>query len=139
MKKALLITALCFIVLCFPIIYLACTSDSVSASTGEQFILPIGKTAVIAKENLSVKFEELTADSRCPTGAQCIQAGNAICNVVFTYKDQKYPVTLETGVTQDNSVTFTDYKVKFNLIPYPSVGKEIPKKDYKLTIMITKK
>ena len=140
MKKALFITALCFMILCFPIIYLACTSgeDEVKTSLGEEFTLPAGKTAVIEGEDLSLKFVEVTSDSRCPSDVVCVQMGSAKCDVVFIYQGRNYPVTLEAGGEADDSLVFTDYTVEFNLQPYPVSSKQIKPEEYKLVMTISK-
>lgn len=138
MKRALIITVLSFVVLCFAIIYPACASNEINVALGKEFTLPVGKTAVIEGEELSIKFQEVTSDSRCPSDVVCVQMGDAKCDMVFTYKEQNYPLTLEAGGESEDSIVFIDYKVDFNLQPYPVSSQQIKAEDYKLVMTISK-
>ncbi len=117
---------------------LSCSGGNVSASLGREFTLPVGKTAVISGENLALEFMEVTADSRCPRGVQCVWAGEAKCRVLVTYKG----LTMEVVLTQPGgSLTtqdFAQYKMNFRLEPYPEAGKKIASSDYKLVMTITR-
>ncbi len=99
--------------------------------------MPIGQTAAIGDE-LTIKFVDVTEDSRCPTGVDCIQAGRAVCRLDVTSGGQTSSVTLsETGggpVEQTVGV----YQFKFDVTPYPQAGKAIAKSSYKLVMTVTK-
>jgi hypothetical protein len=136
MKKVFLILNLLLAVAILPVIS-SCSSDSVSAALGKEFTLPVGKTAAISGESLKIQFVQVTADSRCPTGVQCIQAGSANCDMLFNYKGLDYNVTLTAGSGLDK-VVFTDYNISYNLQPYPVSGSKIDPKGYNLRMMVTK-
>jgi hypothetical protein len=115
-------------------------ANEVKASPGQEFTLQVNQTAVISSENLSVKFNAVTNDSRCPKGAQCIWAGEAKCQMQVTYNGAASQLVLtETGGTDGFSQsTYQNYKIDFQLQPYPEVGKQLASADYKLVMRITK-
>jgi hypothetical protein len=59
----------------------ACTTmprgGTVQAPLGEPFRLAQGETASITGTRLTVRFDSVVSDSRCPVGVQCIRAGEA--------------------------------------------------------------
>lgn len=137
--------------LCLCIILLAgCAKDefnttTVSAGTDEMVIaansdfeLPVGKTAIFMEENISIKFNSVTADSRCPTGVTCIWAGEARCKMLVSQNGQTEVVVLiQSGSSKGNGV-IGGYQVSFQLNPYPEAEFEIGPMDYVLTMRIIK-
>lgn len=136
-KKIPFISGLLLMAIVLPVFSLACSFDELKVSLGNDFTLPVGKTAAINGESLTITFTQVSADSRCPTGVECIQAGSANCDVIFNYKGGEYTVTLNAGSGKDN-VVFTDYTIDYNLQPYPVSGIKIDPKDYNLRMMVTK-
>ena len=134
-----MIFALLAAVIVLPVIASACTYGQISVELNTQFTLPIGKTAVINGEQLRIKFVEVTGDSRCPIGVECIQAGDAKCLMSISYMDSETSVTLtQTGGAVSSEVTFNGYTINFNLEPYPVYGKKISPTDHKLIMMVKK-
>jgi hypothetical protein len=137
------------------ILLAGCTSAPASLPSdiqrilGQEFTLPVGQTAVIKSEGLALKFEAVTADSRCPLGAQCIWAGEAKSQINLTFSTPETPsaaavvVLTEMGGTGGNAqTTWTNknaqYTISHKLTPYPEVGKSINAADYKLVLNISK-
>jgi hypothetical protein len=126
-------------VLLLPAVSLSCAAGGdISAALGQEFTLPAGKTANFESESLEIKFEEVTTDSRCAKGVECIWAGEAQCRMLM--KVMGSPA--ETVLTQQGGDTTTDYfiqyKIRFKLEPYPEAGKTIAPSDYKLVMTVTK-
>ncbi len=69
-----------------------------TAGVGETFSVKVGESVAVTGAGLSVTFTSLVSDSRCPSGVQCIQAGNAVITVTVT-RPGSAPVklTLDTG------------------------------------------
>lgn len=44
---------------------------------GEEFALALGESVRIERENVTITFEKVIEDSRCPMNARCIWEGNA--------------------------------------------------------------
>jgi hypothetical protein len=136
MKMSLALASLLILILLFS---LACTSDRVTASLGEQFTLPAGKSAVITGESLKIKFVEVTGDSRCPTGVQCIQAGDVKCLMLISYLDSQSSLTFtQQGGNEVTTQDFNVYRITFKVEPYPQTGKQIKPEDYKMVMTMTK-
>ena len=105
----------------------------------EEFTLSVGQSATIRGGNLSIEFVEVVSDSRCPTGATCIWAGEASCLVKFTDSGSTYrKVLTEPGSSSPPKASLTDYEIEFTLLPYPELGKETATKDYRLQLTVNK-
>jgi hypothetical protein len=139
MKKLFIPVFLLLAILVVPLLASACSSADVKASLGKEFTLPAGKTAAISGENLSIKFDKVTGDSRCPSDVLCIQAGDAKCDTVFKYKGNDYPAVLTVGAAFPDNYTFENFKVYFSLEPYPVSTQQIAPSDYRLIMTVTKK
>ena len=134
---ALLISALVMAV-CLLFVCSACGGTEVGL--GKEFSLAIGQKAVVSGENLEVVFEQVTEDSRCPEGAECITEGSVTCLVGITEGEASYRIELVQpdlylGYTQD---TYKGYRFTFKIEPYPQAGREISSKDYRLLLTVGK-
>jgi hypothetical protein len=116
------------------------TSAPPSAQLGRPFTLAPGQTIAVSGEALSVKFIDVTEDSRCPTGATCVWQGEAKAAVEFIRNNVPEPQSLvQPGLTQEPSTaTFAGYRVAYDIQPYPKVGETIEKAEYRLELTITK-
>jgi hypothetical protein len=121
---------------------IACTStvNPASVSLGQTVTLAIGEKVSITGESLAISFDKVVTDSRCPTGVECFWAGEVSCLVDITLQgDTESLILTEPGATS-SPVTrdFNPYRIAFSVSPYPQAGKEIPSKDYRLQITITR-
>ena len=138
-KKILFSTGLVLVVF---LLLAACSpgsSHEVKASLGQEFTLPVGQTAEINGQNLSINFEEVTADSRCAIGVDCVRAGEAKCRLQITYQGSTSRViyTANGGTDGYSQDFFNQYKVSFRLEPYPRSGAEIAPGDYRLIMKVS--
>ena len=139
MKRIFLIIGLLAVSLLLPAVGLSCSIDKISTSLGQEFTLPAGQTAVISGENLKFKFVEVTADSRCAKGVECVWAGEAKCQMlIMYYKSISSVVFTQSGGSDNNREVFNQYTINFRLEPYPEAGKPIAAPDYKLVMTVTK-
>jgi hypothetical protein len=110
-------------------------------SLDEEFSLSIGQSALIQGESLTIKFIEVTSDSRCPSDVTCIWVGEVSC-LTEVKKGNLGPLKLvltEPGLN-DQAATqiFDGYEIKFRVDPYPMSGKQIAKDEYRLVMSVTK-
>jgi hypothetical protein len=121
-----------------PVVSFSCFGGNIKAELGEDFTLPVGKTADIAGEDLSIQFVEVTADSRCPQYAKCIVAGEAKCLMYIHYGQSVSSIefTKQGGSGEDKEV-FNKYLITFTLEPLREIGQDIAPSDYKLVMTIT--
>jgi hypothetical protein len=111
---------------------------STQASLEETISLSPGQSAEIVGENVELAFHRVSSDSRCPTGAQCVNAGTA--TVVMQLVEQGidsgrielfispggnagvaigghtlHLLTLEPDPPSSNGVDASDYRITFNV------------------------
>jgi len=130
----LLMAASIAVAACAPII------DVKTFSLGDSFTLAVGQNASIDGEDMTIRFIDVIADSRCPIGAKCIWQGEVACLVEITHSGTgEEKVLTHRGLTQDLSkAQFGSYEFTFSVEPYPEVGKEIEKSEYRLNLLVTK-
>ena len=114
-------------------------SNPIKVLLGTQFTLAPSQTARIDSESMTIKFIGETQDSRCPTGVECIRAGDVSCSVEITKDGIKNPITLTdaAGSGATEGYTFQNYEIIFSVFPYPEAGKTIAKSDYRLLITMS--
>jgi hypothetical protein len=117
-----------------------CTKPAVDeVSLDKEFTLSVGQSVSVRGEDLTITFVEVVSDSRCPTGATCIWAGEASSLIEITDSASTYrKVLTEPGSSSPTKADFTGYEVMFNLLPYPVLGKETKAKDYLLKLIVSK-
>ncbi|OGO01374.1 MAG: hypothetical protein A2Y90_04365 [Chloroflexi bacterium RBG_13_52_12] len=139
MKRILYVIALLTVSILLQAAGISCSTDKITAVSGQEFTLPAGRTAVISGENLSIKFVEVEGDSRCARGVECIQAGEAKCRMLITYKASTSEIIItHPGGDASSLGLLGNFKVSYKLEPYPEYGKEIAPADYKLVMTVTK-
>jgi len=106
---------------------------------GEEFALKINKKAVIEGEGLTVVFESVLEDGRCPKGVDCIWAGNARIRIRSSKQGQT-PAIIELN-TYDGpkSSSYLEYEVRLvELKPRPKASEAVRPHEYIATLMIKK-
>ncbi len=94
------------------VIATACGSDAGrSATRGQTFSIGVGETVDIEGEGLTVTYDDLVQDSRCPPGVQCIQAGDATI-AVTTAKAGSPPATLSLRTDAPRQAQYLSYTVE---------------------------
>ncbi len=114
------------------------TTPSHGASLNQEFELRIGSAATIENELLVVTFEAVTADSRCPIGAQCIRAGEAVVSLeAQRLPSTRAPLVLKTQPESDAVGFFQGYAIQLlELEPQPRLGETITQGQYVATFLI---
>ncbi len=126
-----------------PVLSPGCTDQSANTrvNLNQEFTLAIGQSAEINGENLTVRFNDVVEDSRCPKNVTCIWAGR-VSTIIDVTKDGKKEQTVltEMGLTSDAAQQeYQTYLFKFRVDPYPEAGKQINKSDYRLALTVNKK
>lgn len=119
----------------------------VKFALNESFTLNHGATACLKNGDFTIRFGEVSGDSRCPIGVQCIWAGRAdvvlsLTTGVETQAIKTQTVTLASGdMSQGGSgeVTFEGFTIRLeNVEPPKQEGKIIEQKDYQVKLVVTK-
>ena len=112
--------------------------NEIQVTANTTFDLAVGKTAIVKGESISIKFDSVTEDSRCPTGVTCIWAGQAKCNMSIIQNGVTTAVVLtQSGGSEGTMQGFAGkYQVSFLLNPYPKAGSQINPQDYVLSMKL---
>lgn len=118
----------------------ACSNQpaGTTAEIGQESILEPGQKVLYSDESLEIRFVEVVNDSRCPTGVQCIWAGEVSVKIEINYQDQQKSMVLTQSGSSDAQTLFLDYTIAFAIQPYPEAQKPIKAKDYRLHLVVTK-
>ena len=100
-------------------------------------VLGIGRSVVIPEEGLSIGFESVLEDSRCPLGAVCIWEGNARIVVrIGKWGDRDTTAQLSTFLAPREAV-YLNYMVRLlALEPVPVEGVPTDTARYKVTLVV---
>ena len=137
-KKVLLVLTLLVMSVA---LFVGCSQNPavLTIKPGETFTIGVGQSAQIFNEGMTVTFNEVIGDSRAPEGVNAIWEGVANIGITIRYDGTDYSIVLlQAGRTEQATYTFIDYTLVYSLNPYPVADKEIPSKDYRLTMTVTK-
>ena len=96
---------------------------------------------VVTIQGLRITFEEVSEDSRCPTGVQCVWAGDAAA----TFTVEKPPAAAEqralhTSGRFERQTDYDNFTVRLDdLKPYPKEGAAIAAGDYRAMLVVTRR
>jgi hypothetical protein len=109
------------------------------ASLGKEFNIKVGEQVVIQEAGLKISFSMVKEDSRCPTGVNCIWAGNGKVIVKVSKAGRKAAdVQLNTGIMPRDG-RYLEYDIKLvGLNPYPKEDAPIKRGDYVATLIVSK-
>ena len=110
--------------------------ESSPPKLGEEFELAVHQTVQISAENISVTFQEVLEDSRCPIDVTCIWAGLAEVSLQVAVSSQERELSLSTS-PPDNSTVFENYT--FWLIkvrPVPRSDQNMDRSAYFVTVRV---
>ncbi|MFC2009230.1 hypothetical protein ACFLUT_04165 [Chloroflexota bacterium] len=114
--------------------------EVVQVDPGTEFTLSVGQSASIPGEGLQIEFVEVISDSRCPTGATCIWAGEASCLIEITDGESTYSKVLtQPGLSTPSTTDYAAYGIAYDILPYPELGKETKAEEYRLQLTITER
>jgi hypothetical protein len=133
--------ALIFVIGCL-LLTTACDDQSPIGPTvplNEQFTLAPGETASLEGTTLQIEFIRVSADSRCPADAFCIQGGDAIVHVRVTNRRLSDEYELHTGDQARASAIHANFRITLSqLQPYPFSSRTIEPDDYRATLTVTR-
>jgi hypothetical protein len=128
------------LVMCFCLLgATACDQSLTSPSTplNTEFVLAPGESMAIEAASLTLTFNRVSGDSRCPADAFCIQGGSADVHVTATSGRVVREHVLKTGdmkPVQDGDATIA----LVQLSPYPFSSRTIAPHEYRATLKVTR-
>ena len=102
-----------------------------------EFVLAPGTAARIDGASMTIKFNGVAGDSRCPADAICIQGGDAIVSITVTATSGSRDHELHTGdmrPVKHDGVTIA----LVQLVPYPFSSTPVQPGDYRATLKATR-
>ncbi|HXW04498.1 MAG TPA: hypothetical protein VD833_04640 [Vicinamibacterales bacterium] len=108
-------------------------------SPAEPFDLRAGQSATLQIRGAEVvlRFERVTADSRCPVGATCIWEGDAVVRVVVTAHARTATHDLHTNPRFEQERDHEGIRVRLlKLEPHPRVDEAVEPQDYVATFVL---
>ena len=105
---------------------------------GEPFILGVGESAQIGDAELSVGFDAITSDSRCPTGVWCFWPGDAVADLWLTLPGEAaQDFVLHTYYDYDQMIELGAYVISLQLVtPYPDISVPLDPATYQVTLVV---
>ena len=110
-----------------------------SAGLDRPFTLKAGTSVSLEAERLTVAFDRLLSDSRCPKGVNCIVAGEAVVRISLS-KAGSAREGRDLQTTADGAeATYGAYRIKLVAVdPYPIADRQTAPKDYVVTLLVTR-
>ena len=108
-----------------------------SIPLNSEFELQPGQSALVDSASMTVRFNNVSNDSRCPGDAICILGGDAIVNVTAQSQNSTRDYELHTGdmrPVQHDGRTIA----LLQLTPYPFSARPIQAQDYRATLRVTR-
>jgi len=102
-----------------------------------EFTLAPGQSMAVDGASLSVRFNNVTGDSRCPADAFCIQGGSADVGITATANRSSQDYAIRTGdlrPVQHAGLTIA----LVQLSPYPFSSRTIAPSEYRATLKVTR-
>ena len=117
----------------------ACSAKSPASPSpiSREVVLAPGQSAAVGEAALTLRFEGVSGDSRCPANAVCIQGGDALVQIeVIPASGTRQGYVLHTGAMRP--VAHGDLTIALvELSPYP-FGTPIEAGDYRARFRITR-
>ena len=106
---------------------------------GRPFEIKAAETVAI--QGLRITFEGVSEDSRCPTGTQCVWAGDAAATLTLerppAAAEQR---TLHTNGRFERQTAFDNFVIRLEDVrPYPREGVAIAPGDYRAALVVTRR
>lgn len=105
----------------------------------QQVEIPVGETRTFDEERLAVGFGTVMEDSRCPTGAQCVRAGNARVGLVLQERGEATRIVELNTAEGQRRVSHEGYVIEVvDLQPLPAAGATPDPERYVVRLRITR-
>lgn len=103
---------------------MACKTEDVFL--GEDYELALNETVDFAAGGFTILFDEVTEDSRCPTGVECFWEGRAIVQLIVAEGTDSTDIQLATynSVNLDSMLIaeYQNYSIELKEVnPYPHI------------------
>ena len=111
------------------------------ADLDEPFTLEAGGAAHVGAAGLTVRFEGVSADSRCPVDVTCVWEGDVVVDVVTVRSGAERAWQLHSAADRVGPGAVVVDGLRLELVgvePAPREGMTIPQGDYRATLRVTR-
>ena len=125
-----------------PTILVACDEKPTGPEVGAEFTLEVGDRAILDAAHTIVHFVAVAEDSRCPSQAQCVWAGDgAVVLEIAPAAGDAAEDTLHTNPESGpGAVSLAGYELTLlRLDPFPEIPGDIAPNDYLATLALYKR
>jgi len=107
-----------------------------AVSIGVPFELKAGATAELP-DGFRIKFDRVTADSRCPSDVQCVSAGDATVIVLASNRgDNPFPLDLHTNGA-GSQISYSSHTIRLTALrPVPLSNRQISALEYIAVLVV---
>jgi len=104
---------------------------------GEEVTLSPGDAIDITDTILSLRFDSVSNDSRCPSDVQCVTAGEATIHLTTTLEAQSDPLSIVVAPNGPTTVTVDAFEITLlELSPQPISTSPIASDGYRIQILV---
>jgi hypothetical protein len=119
------------------LVVVACVGPSTEVPLDQDFDITLGTSITVSGTAQRITFEAVEEDSRCPSDAVCVWAGNARISLRVTGTPGDSAVKLNTGL-EPRVVTVGEFRLELrSLTPVPRAGATTPATEYRATLRAT--
>ena len=121
-----------------PIVFAACAGSPTSPSIDVMVTMPLGQTVAVTGTSVSLRFDAVKEDSRCPANAMCVWAGQAVVSVTIRLASREVTVELGSDPAARRTATAQGIRLEWvQLEPYPYAPVTAPP-DYRVTLRVAR-
>jgi len=95
---------------------------AVSARTTDTITLRVGEQTIVRKTKLTIRFEEVIEDSRCPMNARCVWAGNAQVKISVANGKKAAKAFELNSTSKPQSVDYEGYRITYEHLTEKPTG-----------------
>lgn len=105
---------------------------------GDTVVIRISQLLENKENNIRIRMDSVLNDSRCPLGVECIWAGNATVQFLFSSQINEIGFKLNTTLSPKDTL-INGYRISLvSLLPYPVWKHPFPYKEYSAKITVKK-
>lgn len=121
--------------------FISCKEDPTESEDSLVFntAIDLKSGSNISNNDLQIKLDSVTSDSRCPSDVVCVWEGNAAVRFEIDFNDEKLQFTLNTHGSNNmkSDTVFGKYIIEMTeLIPYPVSTSTINQENYEATLIV---
>jgi len=117
----------------------ACDEKPTGPEVGSEFALSVGETATLDAVHTTVRFLAIAEDSRCPSQAQCVWAGDGavVLEIAPAGGDEAEETVHTNPESGPGAVVLAGYELTLlRLDPYPVIPGDIESDAYRATLAL---